>query len=187
MSVATVLRKLCELMSGTPNSSRILRHCPAKLSGSRSVPFVDGKMTDCCPRYGRLRRSVSVAMADVGSGMTLLPTAVLVSSTPLSAPPYGCHPRTATLGCASRVRSSTPPSHRWPFEGRNWPAQRLLRCRCSSSPMTASASKLSASAGPLKTGGVGAYCATTSLAPLCKCANRFLGMNLLRHAVLQWL
>jgi hypothetical protein len=49
MSVATVLRKLCELMSGTPSSSRILRHCPAKLSGSRSVPLVDGKMTDCCP------------------------------------------------------------------------------------------------------------------------------------------
>lgn len=27
MSVATVLRKLCELMSGTPSSSPVLRHC----------------------------------------------------------------------------------------------------------------------------------------------------------------
>ena len=81
MSVATVLRKLCGLMSGTPNSSRLLRHCPAKLSGSRSVPLVYGKMTDCSPRYGRLRRSESIATANAGSGITRRPATVFVSST----------------------------------------------------------------------------------------------------------
>jgi hypothetical protein len=57
MSVATVLRKLCEVTSGIPTWSRTARHAVLKFSGSRSVPLLDAKITCCWPTYGRLRPS----------------------------------------------------------------------------------------------------------------------------------
>jgi hypothetical protein len=48
--VATVLRKLWVVTSGTPSSSRTVRHSLPKLFGSRSVPEADGNITACWPK-----------------------------------------------------------------------------------------------------------------------------------------
>ena len=42
INVATDLRKLCVVTSGTPSCSRTLRQSRPKLFGSRHVPAVDG-------------------------------------------------------------------------------------------------------------------------------------------------
>ena len=45
INVAIVLRKLCVVTSGTPSSSRTLRHCLPKLLGSRNrVHLNDGDL-----------------------------------------------------------------------------------------------------------------------------------------------
>jgi hypothetical protein len=57
ISVATVLRKLCDDTSGNPRASRTSRHCLPKLSGSRRVPVEDGRSrVDRPPTHQRRTR-----------------------------------------------------------------------------------------------------------------------------------
>ena len=51
-----------------------------KLSGSRHVPAVDGKIIGWRPRNGMYRRADRTVTANVGSGKVRLPAAVFVSS-----------------------------------------------------------------------------------------------------------
>jgi len=63
ISVAIVLRNEWLLTPDAPSSSRTSRHIRLKLSGSRSVPVVDGKITDRCPIKGNSRRRISIPTA----------------------------------------------------------------------------------------------------------------------------
>lgn len=69
ISVATVLRKLCDVTSGIPSSSRTARHAVLKFSGSLRVPLLEAKIVCCWPTYGRLRRSLRTVTAKGGNGM----------------------------------------------------------------------------------------------------------------------
>ncbi|AWT56430.1 hypothetical protein D806_054840 [Mycolicibacterium smegmatis MKD8] len=55
----------------------ISRHRARKLSGSRHVPAVDGKIIDCSPRYGRLCRAARTAESNVGRGTVRVPIGCL--------------------------------------------------------------------------------------------------------------
>jgi hypothetical protein len=76
---SAVLRNECVFASGTPRSSRTMRHRLPKLFGFRSVPAVDGTITTCSPRWDRFRRSVNVLIANRGSGIVRRPASLLVS------------------------------------------------------------------------------------------------------------
>jgi hypothetical protein len=66
--------------SGTPRSSRTLRHCLLKLSGSRHVPADDGNIIFCSPQNALDRRSASAVIANSGRGTVRRDDAALPAS-----------------------------------------------------------------------------------------------------------
>ncbi len=84
--VATVLRTVA---GGIRHAQAALtsRHRARKLSGSRHVPAVDGKIIDCSPRYGRLCRAARTAESNVGRGTVRVPIGCLPeTANPLRTP-----------------------------------------------------------------------------------------------------
>src|SRR6202011_5785582 len=114
--------------SGTPSSSRTVRQSLPKLFGSRNVPAVDGKMRSCSPRYGRARRSVSVSIANLGSGRVRRPEAVLVPSMLINPLPVSRTTLPVTV-IVPRVRVEVAPAQTKQFRaaqaGRNQDGDRV--------------------------------------------------------------
>src|SRR6476661_7935666 len=91
----------CDVTSGTPRSSRTLRHCLSKLSGSRHVPAADGNSIFCSPQNARYEE------AGVNRLTTVLTTTVTVvtpsntastARTPAVMPGHGSRPLLAVWG-----------------------------------------------------------------------------------------
>ena len=68
MSVATVLRKLSVVASGTPSSSLTERHNFRKLFGSRRVPPVYGKITGLLAEIGQVPTLLQHLDGEPGQG-----------------------------------------------------------------------------------------------------------------------